>query len=163
MSLKQTVIKTAASLSPTPFADPAYVGPQFLAIFPTNTAEVAKLLAYLPPKSSSVDYILTSLLKSCTVFAELISKLANQSLAEGHFPSRFKFASVTPLLKKPGHDRGCVANYQPISNLNNISKIIERLFLARFQLHILLSPNFNSYAIRLPSMSFNRDCLKSHA
>jgi hypothetical protein len=144
MSLKQAVAKTVASLAPSPFTDPAHAGPQFLAIPPTTTSEVANLLASLPPKSSSVDYIPTSLLKSCTVFAELISKLANQSFAEGQFPGRFKLASVTPLLKKPGLDRGCVANYRPISNLNNISKTIEHLFLARFQPHILLSPNFNS-------------------
>ena len=81
MSLKQAVTKIVASLSPTPFADPAYAGPQFLAIPSTTTAEVAKLLASLPPKSSSVVYIPTSLLKSCTAVAELISKLANQSFA----------------------------------------------------------------------------------
>lgn len=68
-------------------------------MYVTTSAEVAKLLAALPSKSSSVDYIPASLLKSCTVFAELISKLTNQSCAEGHFPGRFKFASVTPLLK----------------------------------------------------------------
>jgi hypothetical protein len=142
--LSKQSLRYVASLAPSPFTDPAHAGPQFLAIPPTTTSEVAHLLASLPPKSSSVDYIPTSLLKSCTVFAELISKLANQSFAEGQFPGRFKLASVTPLLKKPGLDRGCVANYRPISNLNNISKTIEHLFLARFQPHILLSRNFNS-------------------
>jgi len=36
------------------------------------------------------------------------------------------------------------SNYRPISNLNNISKILERLFLARLQPQVLSSPNFNS-------------------
>jgi len=36
-------------------------------------------------------------------------------------------------------------NYRPISNLNCISKVLERLFLSRFQAHILASPNFNQY------------------
>ena len=36
-------------------------------------------------------------------------------------------------------------NYRPISNLNFISKILERLFLSRFQSNILKSPNFNIY------------------
>jgi len=35
------------------------------------------------------------------------------------------------------------ANFRPISNLNNISKILEKLFLTRLQPHIALSPNFN--------------------
>jgi len=36
-------------------------------------------------------------------------------------------------------------NYRPIFNLNFISKVLERLFLSRFQRHILDSPNFNRY------------------
>jgi len=69
--------------------------------------------------------------------------LANLSFSRGIFPSNFKHASVTPLLKKPGLDPSVSANFRPISNLNNISKILERLFLARLQPHIALSPNFN--------------------
>jgi len=37
------------------------------------------------------------------------------------------------------------ANYRPISNLNNISQIIERLILTRLQPHIISSPNFNLF------------------
>ena len=68
---------------------------------------------------------------------------ANLSLSQGTFPSTFKFAVVSPLLKKLGLDANNPANFRPISNLNNISKIIERLFLARLQPHITASPNFN--------------------
>ena len=35
------------------------------------------------------------------------------------------------------------AKYRPISNLNNISKILERLFLSRFYPHVTSSPHFN--------------------
>ena len=35
------------------------------------------------------------------------------------------------------------ANFRPISNLNNISKIIERLFLSRIQPHVCTSGNFS--------------------
>jgi len=62
----------------------------------------------------------------------------------------FKFStllSLTPLLKKPGLDPSVSANFRPISNLNNMFKILERLFLTRLQPHrpIALSPrpNFN--------------------
>ena len=37
------------------------------------------------------------------------------------------------------------ANHLPISNLNTISKILERLFLARFQPYVSSSPNFNQF------------------
>ena len=37
------------------------------------------------------------------------------------------------------------SNYRPISNLHNISKILERLLLARVQDHIISSTNFNPF------------------
>jgi len=40
-------------------------------------------------------------------------------------------------------DKSVPSNYRPISNLKFISKVLERLFLSRFQPHILDSPNFN--------------------
>ena len=63
----------------------------------------------------------------------------------GVFPSLYKTASVTPLLKKANLDRNNLANFCPISNLHTISKILERLFLTRIIQHIELSPNFNHY------------------
>ena len=47
------------------------------------------------------------------------------------------------MLKKPSLDKQDPSSYRPISNLDFISKILERLFLARIQSHILSSPNFN--------------------
>ena len=44
MSLKQAVAKTVASLSPTPFADPAYAGPQFLASLPAHLLTIYRHL-----------------------------------------------------------------------------------------------------------------------
>ena len=76
-------------------------------------------------------------------FSELICTLANLSFAEGCFPAIFKQAIVNPLIKKPGLDKSEPSNFCPISNLNNISKLLERLFLTRFQPHISNSPNFN--------------------
>ena len=98
----------------------------------------------MPSKSSSVDFISTSLLKLCpSVFSELIARLANLSFSEGTFPAKFKAAAVTPLLKKPSLDPDNPSSYRPISNLNNLSKIIERLFLSRLYPHVTSSPNFN--------------------
>ena len=37
------------------------------------------------------------------------------------------------------------SNYRPISNLNNISKVLERLFLNRVQSSVVSSPNFNQF------------------
>ena len=59
---------------------------------------------------------------------------------EGIFPSCFKHALVVPLLKKPSLDKHAPFRYRPISNPDFISKILERLFLARIQPHITSSP-----------------------
>ena len=55
----------------------------------------------------------------------------------------FKVASFTPLVKKAGLDEDSPGNFKPISNLNSISKLIERLFLSRLQPQILGSPHFD--------------------
>ena len=98
----------------------------------------------MPSKTSSVDFIPTSLIKLCPlVFSEIIATLANLSFSQGIFPAKFKEASVVPLLKKPSLDPDNPANYRLISNLNNISKMLERLFLSRFYPHVTSSPHFN--------------------
>ena len=79
-------------------------------------------------------------------FLTLIARLANLSFNQGQFPSDFKIAQITPLLKKPNLDTTNPANYRLISNLNNISKIIERLFRFRsgHSSHLLLCSTHTS-------------------
>ena len=92
-------------------------------------------------KSSRQDFISTSLLRDCCeVFSCVIERLANLSFAEGSFPSRLKIAQVTPLVKKVDIDISDPACYRPISNLNTISKVLEKLFQARLIPHF--SPSF---------------------
>jgi hypothetical protein len=111
---------------------------------PVTASEVFKILTSIPAKTSVLDFVPTSVLKSCCpLFSELIAHLANLSFSNGVFPSKFKHASVSPILKKPNLDPTLPINYRPISNLNNISKIIERLFLNRLHPHITSSPSFN--------------------
>jgi retron-type reverse transcriptase len=133
------------SSQPLP-SEPIHDGPLLDSIPPVTPNEVSKLLTSISSTSSILDYIPTSLLKSThLVFSELIAKLATLSFQEGCFPHSFKTALVTPLIKKPNLDPSNLSHYRPISNLNNISKILEKLFLSRLQPHILTSPNFNPY------------------
>jgi hypothetical protein len=146
-SLKLNIAAKLAALPHCPaFFEPPSLNLLTSSLPPVTPAEVLRLLSSLPAKSSPVDHIPPSLIKSCSaVFSELISVLANLSFREGHFPTVFKHASVTPLLKKPSLDKSLPSNYRPISNLHFISKILERLFLARIQPHVLSNPNFNQY------------------
>jgi fibrillarin-like rRNA methylase len=111
---------------------------------PTTDAEVRKIILQLPNKTSPLDFIHTSVLKSCVdVFVPLLTRLVNLSFSEGCFPELFKLAQVTPLLKKAGLDENNPANYRPISNLNTIGKIIERLCLLRLLPHVASTGNFS--------------------
>ena len=113
---------------------------------PVTPAEVSQLLHSLQPKSSNLDFIPTSLIKAFfSTFSSLIAHLANLSFNQGVFPSHLKIAQITPLIKKPKLNRDYPSNYRPISNLNNISKILERLFLARLQPHLINSPHYNPF------------------
>ena len=95
-------------------------------------------------KSSPMDFVPTSVLKRCSgVFAPLIARLTNMSFIEGRFPAQFKQAQTTPLLKKTGMDVDDPASYRPISNLNTISKVMERLALARLRQQVTQPENFN--------------------
>ena len=131
----------------TPPLDCIHIGPTFDTISPVSPKEVLNILNSIPVKSSPLDFVPTSLLKSCSgVFSVLISNLANMSFSHGTFLTMFKLALVTPILeKKPGLPPTDPANFRSISNLSNISKILERLFLSRLFPHINSRSNFNSF------------------
>jgi len=76
-----------------------------------------------------------------------MAELANRSFREGIFPSCFKHASVVRLFKKPSPDKHAPSSYSPIFNMDFISKILERLFLARIQPHITSSPSVYKYQL----------------
>ena len=102
----------------------------------------------LKTKQCELDSIPTFLLKLC--FDELgptITNIINFSLSEGIFPSSFKQAIVHPLLKKPSLPDDDLNNFRPISNLNFISKILEKVVASRIQSRLLsnsLSSSFQS-------------------
>ena len=110
--------------SPSPFDFDQPHQDELLSNFtPVTPTEVTQLLHSMSNKSSPLDYVPTSLLKSCAdTFSIIISHLANLSFKQGTFPSKFKLALVSPLLKKPGLPKSDLANFRPISNLNTIGQ-----------------------------------------
>ena len=75
--------------SPSPFDFDQPHSNELLSDFtPVTPAEVSKLLQSMSNKSSQLDYIPTSLMKSCAeTFSILISHLANLSFTQATFPS----------------------------------------------------------------------------
>lgn len=92
----------------------------------------------LPDKSSATDPLPTYIFKQVIdLLAPFVTELFNRSLDSGHFPSTFKEASVTPVLKKQGLNSADASSYRPISNLVVLSKLLERL--VAHQLHHYLA------------------------
>lgn len=114
--------------------------------FQTMTVgDVEAAILRLPDKTSAADPMPTSVLKRVAdIVAPFLADLFNRSLAEGTFPSSYKEAFVTPIIKKSGLDVTDVTSYRPISNLAVVSKLFERLVVRQLtdylDFHGLLSP-----------------------
>ena len=65
-----------------------------------------------------------------------ITSIINASLEQGKCPNFCKQANVTPILKKSSLDKEIFKNYRPVSNLNFISKILERVVAVQLQTHL---------------------------
>jgi len=105
--------------------------------------EVEVAIKKLSNKSSPLDLLPVSLLKLCLPeIVYMITNLANASFKSGRFPAQIKLGQITPLLKKAGLDAADDSNFRPITNLSTMSKLLERLALARLQPHLLRSHNY---------------------
>ena len=84
---------------------------------------------------------------SCSLMP--ITQIVNTSLASGEFPSRFKRAVILPLIKKASLDCSELKNYQPVSNLSFISKVLERVVASRLNTYLseqsLCDPSQSAY------------------
>jgi hypothetical protein len=142
--IRASISALLPSITDKQFRVREYDGDELSQFQPVTAADVCKLLSSLPAKSSPLDVLPCSLLKSCLdVFAPVIARLANLTFTEGRFPDYYKTAQVLPLLKKRGLDQSVPANYRPISNLHTISKVLERLVLKQLRPQILDSVNFS--------------------
>ena len=65
-----------------------------------------------------------------------ITSIINASLEQRKCLNFFKQAHVTPILKKSSLDKEILKNYGPVSNLNFISKILERVVAVQLQTHL---------------------------
>ena len=78
----------------------------------------------------------TFLLEYLDILITPITSIINASLEQGKCPNIFMQAHVTPILKKSSLDKDVFKNYRPVSNLNLISKILEREVAAQLQTHL---------------------------
>ena len=112
--------------------------------------EVRKIISTSLPKSCSLDPLPTSLLKeNIDIILPSITKIVYKSITSGCFPSIYKTAQVTPLLKKSSLDPDTRKNYRPVSNLPFVSKIVEKVVASRLNTHMaqnsILEPSQSAY------------------
>ena len=88
--------------------------------FPTSTFKISLIISKTPAKFSAGWDGIPSI---------VLSFIFNQSLSQGKFISTFKHAKIIPIYKK-GNAKN-ITNYQPISLLSNISKILEKIVYNR--------------------------------
>ena len=71
-----------------------------------------------------------------TSIVPAITRITNASLDEGVMPKSLKHAIVRPLLKKPPLDKDTLSSYRPVSNLTQLSKVIEKVVALRIMTHV---------------------------
>uniref|UniRef100_A0A6I8NMC2 RNA-directed DNA polymerase n=1 Tax=Ornithorhynchus anatinus TaxID=9258 RepID=A0A6I8NMC2_ORNAN len=126
------------SLPPTP--SPTF--PSFPAV---SSEEISSLLASATPSTCASDPIPSHLIKTIApALLPSLTSIFNHSISKGSFPSAFKHAHVSPILKKPALDPTSPSSYRPISLLPFLSKILERVVyngcLEFLNSHSLLDP-----------------------
>jgi hypothetical protein len=143
-----------AALDKCTLAKPSHAdpNPRCTASFDNFTAvtqeEVINVVNKSPSKTSSLDPWPTWMVKAhMSTLAPVIQVITNTSLTTGVFPSEWKKALVNPLLKKPKLDPTVLSNYRPVSNLQFVSKVVERVVakqLTSFLQNNNLYPKFQS-------------------
>ena len=101
-------------------------------LFPTSIEEIKLVIGKLKLKfSSGLDRIPTIILKHLPDnILEIMGNLINLSLQKGIFPNIYKSAKVVPIFKNKG-SRKMVDQYRPISLINSMSKVIEKIIYKR--------------------------------
>ena len=102
--------------------------------------EVREIILKSPTKSCELDSLPTFLLKECIDdVIGYITDLINVSLTSGSVSDIFKRAIIRPSIKKTGLDQNDLKSYRPVSNLNFLSKILEKVVLKQLLIHLELN------------------------
>ncbi len=104
---------------------------------PLTEAEVSKLLLSSHLTTCPLDPIPSHLLQAISPILLLaLTHIINTSLLTGIFPTAFKQARVTPLLKKTTLNTSLSENYRPVSLLPFMAKTLERVVFNQVSLFI---------------------------
>ena len=109
--------------------------------------QVKLIIKNMKSKHCELDCIPMHILKEMMpVVLPTIMKIVNLSLSKGIFSEQWKTAILKPLLKKLGLDL-INSNYQPVSNLSFLSKLVEKFMWLQLSNHCQdhgLLPDYHS-------------------
>lgn len=110
------------------------IPPHILQTLRVSPQEIRNTLKTFPNnKAPGPDGIPYRLLKNLPRKAIVqLMKIINAIFELQHFPPQFKQAIVI-FINKPGKNPSLPSSYRPISLLNTLSKVVEKLFLTRFR------------------------------
>ena len=102
---------------------------------PISAIQLEKTITRMSSKTCALDIMPTARLKEVlgTILPSL-TYIVNKSLAQGEFYTNWKEALVKPLVKNRILGT-TLTNYRPVSNLQFISKIVEKVTLDQFTQH----------------------------
>lgn len=99
--------------------------------------DVIKAVGTASSKQCASYRLPTWLLKdSSATHAPFITTLFNTSLADDYFPKQQMSEIDKPLIKKAGLDEPSTSNYQLVSNLPFLSKVLERIIHQHMTCHL---------------------------
>ena len=114
---------------------------------PISARQLEKTITSMPSKTCALDIMPTARFKEVLgTILPSITHIVNRSLDQGEFYTSCKEALVKPLVKKKILGTA-MTNYRPVSNLQFISKIVEKVTLDHFTQHCnrnSLLPNYQS-------------------
>ena len=98
------------------------------------------------------------LIDNITRIVPAITRIINISLDEGVMPKSLKHAIIRPLLKKPSLDKDTLSSYRPVSNLTQLSKVIEKVFALRIMTHVSDQQMLECFQSAYRKKTFDRNC-----
>ena len=101
-------------------------------LLPTREEEIKNIIRLCPPKTCSLDFCPTDLLKkSLCVHISYLVAIVNNSFKQGLFPVTLRTAIVKPLLKSDTLDEDLLKNYRPMLNTTFVGKVLEKVAVRR--------------------------------
>lgn len=104
---------------------------------PTNNREIRMIIKDSAIKTSPDDILPCQIIKdNLEIMIPTIVTIVNKSLNDGSMDG-LKSADIAPLLKGESLDHNSLKNFRPVSNLQFVGKIIEKVVLRRLNEHLI--------------------------